>query len=95
MSNFKECAFTNSTVRLDNNEYFKCKFEKCIIEYAGEGPIGLDSCTFSGCEWVLVGYARNTLDFLGSMYHGMGEFGQEMVEATFANIKKPQNALNK
>jgi hypothetical protein len=95
MSNFKECTFTNSTVRLDNNEYVNCKFEKCIIEFAGEGPVGLDGCAFSGCQWVLVGYARNTLNFLGSMYHGMGDFGKEMVEATFTNIKTPQNALNK
>lgn len=93
MSKFQNCTFNNSTVRLDNNEYFKCVFDKCVIEYAGEGPISLDSCSFNSCEWVLVGYARNTLQFLSSMYHGMGEFGQHMVEATFNNIKKPQSTL--
>lgn len=95
MSKFTECKFTNSTVRLDNNQYFKCEFNKCVIEYGGEGPISLDSCSFNGCDWVLVGYARNTLEFLSGMYHGMGDFGQQMVEATFNNIKKPQSALGK
>lgn len=94
MSEFKDCTFNGGNIRLDNNTYVNCKFTGCIIEFGAEGPIALDGCNFDKCEWVLVGYAKNTLGFLSSMYHGMGEFGQQMVEATFQNIKQPQIAPN-
>ncbi|EIU6832498.1 hypothetical protein L5168_004505 [Vibrio parahaemolyticus] len=88
MNKFTDCTFEKATIRLDNTEYKGCVFNNCIIEYAGQGPISLDSCDFNGCQWTLVGSAQNTMQFLSSMYHGMGEFGQQMVEATFNNIKQ-------
>ncbi|AGQ94068.1 hypothetical protein M634_22470 [Vibrio parahaemolyticus O1:Kuk str. FDA_R31] len=88
MNNFSNCTFENTTVRLDNTTYKNCVFTHCVIEYAGQGPIGLDSCTFNDCQWTLVGAAQHTMQFLASMYHGMGDFGQQMVEATFNNIKQ-------
>ncbi|MEZ6969595.1 hypothetical protein ACB040_10005 [Aeromonas sp. S11(2024)] len=88
MTKFNNCTFDNTTVRLDNIEYKGCVFKSCIIEYAGQGPISLDSCDFNNCQWTLVGSAQNTMQFLSAMYHGMGEFGQQMVEATFNQIRQ-------
>lgn len=81
------CTFTDMTIRLDHNHYEDCTFNNCVIEYGGEGPIGLVRCTFNKCGWKLVGSAMNTVMFLKTMYHSLGGFGQTMVEQTFNSIR--------
>ena len=81
-------TYSGVRVRIDNQTFEGCIFQNCIIEYAAEGPISLSGCSFNECQWVFVGSAQNTLNFMQVMYHGMGEFGQQMIEATFNNIKE-------
>ncbi|UPR56967.1 hypothetical protein ITG10_00940 [Vibrio sp. ED004] len=90
MNKFTDCKFENTTIGLDNTIYKKCTFTNCVIEYAGDGPISLESCEFNNCQWTLVGAAQNTMQFLSTMHHSMGDFGKQMVDATFNNIKKPR-----
>ncbi len=79
--------YSGVRVSLDNQSYDGCIFTNCIIEYGGTGPITLNGCKFNNCQWVFVGPAQNTLNFMHMMYHHMDDFGKKMIESTFENIK--------
>ena len=81
-------SYSGVRVSLDNQSFEKCIFTNCIIEYAGTGPISLNGCSFNNCQWVFTGNAQNTLNFMQVMYDKMGDFGKNMIEATFENIKQ-------
>jgi len=87
MNKFEGSTFDGGTVTLDNNNFNKCKFRNCIIQYGGAGPVGLSNCEFSNVKWVFHGAANNTLNFMQAMYTGMGEGGKQIIEQTFENIK--------
>jgi hypothetical protein len=80
--------FNNETVRLDGNNYVRCVFRNCQIQFGGTDNVGLDTCEFYECKWTFVDAAQRTLEFMAAMYHGMGDFGKDLVEKTFENIKK-------
>lgn len=80
-------SYSGARVRIDNQIFKNCIFSNCVIEYAAEGPISLSGCTFNNCQWVFVGAAQSTLNFMQTMYHSMGDFGRGMIESTFDNIK--------
>ena len=81
-------TYVGTKVRLDNNDFTECSFTNCILEFAGEGPVSLNKCSFANCQWAFVGPAQTTMQFLQSMYHGMGDGGRAIVEGTFENIKR-------
>jgi len=81
-------TFEKTTVTLDNHYFENCIFKDCVIVYTGTSGINLVGCKFYNCQWRLDGAASNTMQFLRSMYKDMGDFGKQMVEATFENIKK-------
>lgn len=81
-------TYSGMRVVLDNQSYHECTFTNCTIEYAGTGPISLIGCSFHSCNWVMTGNALNTLNFMQSMYHGMGDFGKQMINQTFENVKR-------
>lgn len=81
-------TYEATTVQLDGHLYENCTFRDCDIIYKGSGNVNLIGCKFYDCRWKLDGAAANTLKFLRTMYKDMGDFGKEMVEATFENIKK-------
>lgn len=87
MNEFTECEFAFQIIRIDQGKYRSCKFKNCTIEYGGEGPITLVDCVFDSCVWKLIGPARNTIEFLRTMYSSMGEFGKAMVDHTVDNIR--------
>lgn len=84
-----ENEYKNVRVILDNNEFIKCRFEGCVLEFSGLGPVSLVECGFSNVSWVFSGPAQNTLQFLKGVYHGMGEGGRSLVETTFENLRQP------
>ncbi|WP_226571258.1 hypothetical protein [Mangrovibacter yixingensis] len=88
MIKYISSVFENSVVELDGNHYEKCTFKDCIIVFKGLKTFNLINCNFSGCKWTFEGPAANTVNFLKMMYKEMGEFGKNMVDATFENIKK-------
>jgi len=81
-------TYESTVVILDNQSYENCIFRNCDIIYKGTSGINIVGCKFYDCSWKLEGSAANTLQFLRTMYKGMGDFGKQMVEATFENIKK-------
>lgn len=88
MIRIKGNTFESAIIKLDGMHYENCTFKKCDIRFGGTAPFGLVGCTFDSCKWTLEGPASNTIEFLRLMYKDMGDFGKQMVEATFKTIKK-------
>jgi len=81
-------SYENVQVKLDNNEFVACHFKNCRLEFGGTGPVSMSNCNFDNISWEFSGPAENTLRFLKGLYHGMGEGGRQLVEATFDDIRK-------
>lgn len=75
-------------LKIDGNEFNNCTFTGCTLDFSGTAPVSFVGCTFHEVNWVFSGPAQNTLAFLQGLYHGMGEGGKALVEATFDNIRK-------
>lgn len=81
-------TFKNVREVLDGKQYISCVFENCELVFAATAPVGLTNCTFKDVRWTLEGAAALTMQFLAGLYHGAGKGGQDLVENTFAAIKK-------
>lgn len=88
MIKYSDNRFENMTVRLDGCQFISCKFISCNLEYSGLGQVSLVQCEFDNVKWSFTGPAKNTLQFLRGLYHGMGEQGRQLVDITFNNIRK-------
>ena len=58
MAKFQDCGFTNTTVVLDGNEYYGCKFKNSRIVIT-RGNFTLDHCSFDSCKFEFGGEAEN------------------------------------
>ncbi len=93
MIKFDNSVFNGGKYRIDGIRYRGCSFNGCVIEYGGEGPISLENCTFNNCSWTLVGAAKNTVQFLTTMQHQFGDFGQAMVKVIYDGIMNPDRNI--
>lgn len=93
MVRLKGNKFNNDRILIDNSEFADCEFHNCTIVYSGSGPVGLNSCAFYSCQWEFTGAANNTINFMASLYHGLGEAGKELIEKTFDNIRSKGSNL--
>lgn len=82
-------TYVQTQLKLDGNEFNECTFDRCTLEFSGTGPVSFIDCKFTSVNWLFSGPAQNTLVFLNGLYHGMGDGGKALVEATFDNIRKP------
>lgn len=80
-------TYRKTTVHLDGNHFESCIFEDCQLEYGGTDKVGLVSCEFTNCVWSFVGPAANTIQFMGALYHGLGNDGRGLIEKTFDQIR--------
>ena len=78
--------FEDQDIVLDFHEFKECKFTNCNMIYHGHGAVGLISCKFHQCKWVLDGPAKATLNFMANMYSN-GNGAEELIDATFQKIK--------
>ena len=94
---FKNIAkvYENITVKLDDNEFLRCKFLNCRLEYSGSGRMSMVECSFVNTQWAFTGPAKNTLQFMRAVYHGTGGGGKKMIERTFEMIKEPPKETKK
>ena len=74
-------------VHLDGKGFKRCVFTNCRLIFDGTGPVSLVECEFTDVAWEFTGPAKNTLAFLGALYHGMGESGKKVVESTFEHLR--------
>ncbi len=95
MNKIENATYQKTRISLENMTYINCKFEDCKIEFSGEGKVALSGCEFIDCQWVFVGAADNTLAFMNSMYHHFGDFGKQVVEATFQQLKQTEKKVEK
>jgi len=88
MATFEDSEYENIEERLDGNRYINCIFKRCLLIYGGMEVVTLEGCEFHKCKWSFVDAAARTINFMAGLYHGAGEGGKDLVEKTFANIRK-------
>jgi hypothetical protein len=64
----------NEIVRLDFGTFQQTEFRNCKLVYAGGRPPIMVQNNFVDCEWVFVGEAQNTVDFLKALARSGGGF---------------------
>ncbi len=93
---FQNINFKDVFVRIDGERFLDCNFENCVFEYSGEmsGPISFERCKIVNHQYKLVGAAGNTMRFLESAYHSMGDRGEQFVNMTFEDIKNGRHTVS-
>ena len=81
---FKNTAFSNQPIDLDDNEFIECRFEKCNLIYRGGKLPSLVDCSFDEFRISFEHAAADTLSFINALYHGGFK---SVIEATFNNIR--------
>lgn len=71
----------NQIVKLDFGSFQHTEFRRCKLVYAGGRPPLLVDNNFVDCEWVFVGEAQNTVEFLKALVRAGGGF-EELVGRT-------------
>lgn len=84
---YENSKFRNSTVDLDGASFKDCTFHGCSLRYSGGVPPTMVACDFYESRFEFAGAAANTVGFMRGIYHGMGEGGRKIIEATFDSIR--------
>jgi len=85
---FEASVFTGGRIEIDGNEFVRCRFDGTKLVFKGLAPVTMVQAEFNNVEWVFDGPAANTLFFLRSVYHGLGDSGRQLVERTFEMIRQ-------
>lgn len=88
MMRIEDKTFEDQPVRLDGNEYIKCVFRRCELQFGGTGAVSMVECAFDRCSWSFTGPAALTVQFMMALYHGAGEGGRDLIERTFEDIRR-------
>ena len=88
MAHFVERQWANETVRVDGHQYDNCTFDRCVLQFRGVAPTGFRDCQLTNCRWSFVGNAATTLTFLSDLYQGFGDWGRNVVDSTFENVRR-------
>lgn len=86
MARHENKLFRNQTITLDGNEYDRCRFETCVLQYQGLRPVVLNDNLMNDCQWSFKGPAANAVQFLSAL-HRSGNDGALLVEQTFNMIR--------
>jgi len=86
--------FANEEVVLDFHEYETCDFTNCRFVILGYGAFALNKCEVKNCEFTFAGPAASVIQTMATIYHSLGDQGQQLIEGTFsqirnANVNKP------
>ena len=86
MSKYIDQTFDRTTVRLDGNEFVRCRFLRCRIEIGAEAPFIVEDCENTpDCEVVLVGAAKNFVRMLAALYQDPNQ--RPGIDGLFASIR--------
>jgi hypothetical protein len=76
-------TFTAETIVLDGKVFRECAFVQCTLVFRGEAPFTLTgNLVDATCRWRFEGAAALTAAAMKSIYHGFGEEGKKLIEAT-------------
>ncbi len=67
---FEGKTFINWNLTLDDNYFFECVFESCLLVYRGGNLPYIVGCTFRKTHLYFSEAAANTLLLMGTMGHG-------------------------
>lgn len=84
-------TYVREVVHLDGKHFKKCSFEDVDLVFSGNGAVGLTGCSFTDVRWRFEGAAADTVKFLGGLYSGAGDGGQQLVESVFQQIRAGAN----
>lgn len=85
---YENRKFENQVVQLDGNQYIRCTFQGCTLQYGGSEIPTLKDNEFNRCKWEFTDAAERTIKFMIGLYRGAGEGGRELIEQTFKNIRR-------
>lgn len=86
MAKNSQQTYKDQIVILDGNEFDRCVFENCTLEYQGVKPVSLVGSTMNNCQWSFKGPAANAVQFMSAMYNSGGQ-GAMLIESTFNQIR--------
>lgn len=66
-----EKTFDKRTIPVDGRHFDRCRFDDCVLEFAGGKQPRFEGCDFFRCKWLLCGPAANTVLFMQGL-HGNG-----------------------
>jgi len=84
-------TYENATILLDGEEYNRCTFRNCELQFGASSKVTLVNCSFEDIKWVFIDAAARTLDFMTGLYHEAGEGGKNLIEKTFENIRRKRH----
>ena len=75
----------NKLLETDYRKFEYLDFVDCRFTFKGGEPPSFKQCSFTNCEWIFEGPARNALNLLRSF--GETEEAQRMIVNTFLGFK--------
>ena len=67
-------TIANRSVLLDGDQFIGCRFNGCVVQYAGGVIPLLSECKFDNrCVWQFIGAADLTIKFLRIIYNDSGD----------------------
>ena len=82
--------YNHDLIQIDGKRFIECTFNNCTFEYTGIENPGFENCTLNDCSWRFADAAEKTINFMRAIYHGFGDYGIDLIERTFENIRKGQ-----
>ena len=68
---FEGKKFFKASIDLDDNQFYDCIFDSCVLVYRGGPSPNIAKCSFSNTFFSFAEAAANTLQFIANMYqHG-------------------------
>lgn len=91
-------VYTRDTMRIDGHRYINCRFDNCVLEFAGLSPVGFEGCHLINVRWSFVGPAGTMIAFLNMVHNTFGEGGRAMIatinELIQSNPQSPLEAVS-
>lgn len=70
-------------MHVDNDRFFNCTFDGCVIIFCGRDSVTMDHCNFKECSFAFEGAAGKTVDFMAALY----QQSPDSIERTFDSIR--------
>ena len=66
---FEGKKFFKASIDLDNNQFYDCIFDSCLLVYRGGPSPNIANCSFKNTFFSFAEAAANTLFLIANMYH--------------------------
>ena len=66
---FEGKKFFKASIDLDDNQFYDCIFDSCILVYRGGPSPNIAKCSFTNTFFSFAQAAANTLFLIANMYH--------------------------